>query len=567
MIRPNGEASGDHPILTRDLTTLLGELPRGADIPADLDPLAEGVLMRHQSEWIEDDSDLKLGKKGRRTGITFAEAFDATFIAAAKRSAGGQNYFYIGDTKDKGREFIGYVAHFAKFVSSELLAIEEFMFDDISEDEHGKLTIVKIPAFRCSFSSGFRCEALSSRPENIRGLQGTVCIDEAAYHRDVRAVLDAVNALLIWGGKIRVISTHNGVLNPFNELVREAEAGKIPFSVHDIPFSKAVANGLFKRVCLIKGDEWTREKEIAWEAKIRGAYGARQAAMRQELDGIPAEADGALLTRVMIENCMRPGIPVVRWAMPDNFKGMPQNIRASMALDFCIAQLLPLLLKLDPNRSHVFGEDFARSGDATAIMPLEIGVDLVRRCPFLLEMRNIPFEQQRDVLFFVGDRLPRLMRGALDRTGNGAYLAEVAAQRWGSKIIEVHFSQAWYQVEMTAYTAAFSDASIILPQHEDVLQDHQAILYMNGVPKIPDDHRFKGSDGLDRHGDSAIAGALAWFASRAEPIVYDGYESVSAPASKFGEPSVEDFNTTRNPLFEAESDFRFSGMSRDRGIY
>lgn len=35
----------------------------------------------------------------------------------------------------------------------------------------------------------------------IRGLQGVVVIDEAAYHRDVRAVIDAVNALLIWGGK------------------------------------------------------------------------------------------------------------------------------------------------------------------------------------------------------------------------------------------------------------------------------------------------------------------------------------------------------------------------------
>ena len=50
---------------------------------ADLDPLAEGILMAHQKAWIEDTSPLKLAEKGRRTGVTFAEALDSTMIAAA----------------------------------------------------------------------------------------------------------------------------------------------------------------------------------------------------------------------------------------------------------------------------------------------------------------------------------------------------------------------------------------------------------------------------------------------------------------------------------------------------
>lgn len=551
-------AAWPEPIIPRQQLDLPAELPRGADIPEDLDPLADGVLMRHQAEWIEDDSDLKLGEKGRRTGITFAEAFDATFIAAAKRSAGGQNYFYIGDTKDKGREFIGYVAHFAKFVAAELLTVEEFLFDDVREDAHGKQSIVKIPAYRCSFSSGFRVEALSSRPENIRGLQGTVCIDEAAYHRDVRAVLDAVNALLIWGGKIRVISTHNGVLNPFNELVREANAKKIPFSVHHIPFSKAVANGLFKRVCLIKGEEWTAEKEVAWEAKIRGAYGVREAAMRQELDAIPSEAAGAVLTRVMIESCMRKGVPVVRWSQPDSYKNVPARDRQQIALDFCHRELLPILQGLDIKRAHVLGEDFARSGDATDIVPMEVGVDLVRRVPFIVELRNIPFEQQKDILFYVGDRLPRFIGAALDATGNGAYLAEVAAQRWGSKVHEVHLSQNWYKVEMTAYTSAFGDGSIELPMHEDVLLDHQAIAYVGGVQMVPSDFRFKGSDGFDRHGDTAVAGCLAYFASRQEHTTYEGYKSVPPPRSRYEEAGTD--STMRMRPGESDSGFRVGSM-------
>ncbi|HRY05068.1 MAG TPA: ABC transporter permease subunit, partial [Beijerinckiaceae bacterium] len=446
------------PILSRDPRALPEEFSRGADIPENLDPLADGVLMRHQAEWIEDKSDLKLGEKGRRTGVTFAEALDETLIAATKKSAGGQNCFYIGDTKDKGREFIGYCAHFARVIAGDLGRIEEFMFEDQKPDGGTNL----IAAFRIRFASGCRIEALSSRPENIRGLQGVVCIDEAAFHKDVRGVLDAVNALLIWGGKIRVISTHNGVLNPFNELIREAKAGKIPFSLHHIPFAKAVSNGLYKRVCLIAGKTWTPEGEIEWERRIRAAYGPRTAAMRQELDAIPAEAEGAALTRMQIEACMAEpaAIPIVRWSLPDEFKNLPEHVRKAECLEFCEQKLAPVLEALDYKRPHYLGQDFARSGDVSCIMIAETDAVLVRRVRLQIEMRNVPFDQQREVLFYVGDRCPRFSGGALDANGNGAYLAEKAVQRWGERILEVKASAEWYRVNGAAYVEAAQLAGI-----------------------------------------------------------------------------------------------------------
>lgn len=506
------------PVLPREPDELPADLPRGAEIPADLDPLAEGILMLHQAEWLADTNDLKLCEKGRRTGITFAEALDDTLVAAAKRSAGGDNVFYIGDTKDKGREFIGYVGHFGKVVAKELAEIQEAVFLDQKEDG----SIAKIPSYRVQFASGFRVEALSSRPENIRGLQGIVVIDEAAFHKDVRHLLDAVNALLIWGGKVRIISTHNGQLNPFNELIREVKAtGKPPYTIHHIPFSAAVENGLFRRRCLIKGEEWSQEAQDAWEKKIRDSYGARTAKMRQELDAVPAEAEGSALTRVQIEAAMQPA-PIVRWARDDDFKNAPDHVRTADALDFCERELRPLLLNLDGRRQHVFGEDFARKGHATVIMPAEIGRDLVRRVPFIVELRNVPFDQQREILFYIVDRLPRMSGGALDATGNGAYLAEKAAQRYGSSVIEVKLSEGWYRTHAVAYTEAIGDRSFILPQDEDVLRDHQALAYINGIIKVPDDHEVKGADGFERHGDSAVAGMLAHFASRAEMEEY-GY--------------------------------------------
>lgn len=515
------EAVELEPVIARKSNDLPVELPRGGEIPEGLDPLADGILMAHQVAWLADQSDLKIAEKGRRTGITFAEAHDDTLIAAASPEAGGQNVFYIGDTKDKGREFIGYVAHFAKVVAEESGRIEEFLFDDQQPDGSTR----QISAFRIRFASGFRVEALSSRPENIRGLQGVVVIDEAAFHADVRAVIDAVNALLIWGGKIRVISTHNGVLNPFNELVREARAGKVNFNVHFIPFDAAVENGLYERVCYVRGHgpgwDGTPEGKAAWLARIRGSYGGRTDAMAQELDCIPAEGEGAALTRVQIEACMVDGIPVVRWVQPDGFRNAPKHIRKADTLDFCEKFIKPHLAKLDPNLLTYMGEDFARKGDMTSIWILQVSRTLQRMTRIVVELRNIPYTDQEQVLFYICDRLPRFAGGAMDATGNGEYLAEQAAVRYGETVVEVKFTTEWYRSNMPPYISGIIDGDLVMPRDADVLSDHQGIAYVNGIARVPDNHRSKGSDGLVRHGDSAIAGALAWFAAQTIVREYD----------------------------------------------
>jgi hypothetical protein len=74
----------------------------------------------------------------------------------------------------------------------------------------------------------------------------------------VREVIDAVNALLIWGGKIRVISRHNGVLNPFNDLINEAKAGKNRSRSTSSRFRRRSKTASIRRVCLMKG--WTVQR-------------------------------------------------------------------------------------------------------------------------------------------------------------------------------------------------------------------------------------------------------------------------------------------------------------------
>ena len=63
---------------------------------------------------------------------------------------------------------------------------------------------------------------------------------------------------------------------------------------------------------------------------------------------------------------------------------------------------------------------------------LQMRNNLLRHTPFIVELRNIPFRQQEQILFYIADRLPRFVGGAMDARGNGQYLAESAMQRYGS---------------------------------------------------------------------------------------------------------------------------------------
>ena len=140
----------------------------------------------------------------------------------------------------------------------------------------------------------------------------------------------------------------------------------------------------------------------------------------------------------------------------------------------------------------------------------------------------------------------------MDATGNGAYLAEVTAQKFGDSIIEVHMTASWYRTNMPAYIEAFTDRTVVLPQNDDVLRDHQALAYVGDHIKVPDDLSFKGSDGLDRHGDTAIAGALAFAASRADLNEY-GYV-----------PQSEATEDLRPAMFQDDS--RLPMLPRMRGV-
>ena len=142
--------------------------------------------------------------------------------------------------------------------------------------------------------------------------------------------------------------------------------------------------------------------------------------------------------------------------------------------------------------------------------------NLVRRVPFVLELRNVPFRQQEQITWYLMDGLPGLLGAAFDARGNGAYLAEYAMQRYGSgRVQQVMPTEGWYREHMPPVKAALEDGNLVdLPKDEDTLDDLRAVQVVNGVPRVPEQRSKAKADGGKRHGDSAIALALAYFASR-----------------------------------------------------
>ena len=61
----------------------------------------------------------------------------------------------------------------------------------------------------------------------------------------------------MWGGKVRIISTHNGDDNAFNSLLLDARAGRNDYSVHRITLDEACAEGLYRRICETVGERWS----------------------------------------------------------------------------------------------------------------------------------------------------------------------------------------------------------------------------------------------------------------------------------------------------------------------
>lgn len=467
------------------------------------------VLVRFQQRVVQAmmTSPVTVVEKSRRTGVTWASCGGLSLIGAA---AGGMDCYYIGYNLDMAREAIDYVGEWARIFEQAVGAVEEFLFDDGADRA--------IKSFRVVFASGKEVVALSSRPRSLRGKQGFVLIDEAAFHDDLDELLKAAFALLMWGGRVLVISTHDGVGNAFNALVKSCRArgGDKPYELIRVDLHDALDDGLARRILMKQGKAWSPEAEADWRDEVLSFYGE---AADEELFCIPSEGDGAWLSAVLIEARAKQGIPVLRLSRPDEFTHWPEHSRRRDIERWCEENLAPILKTLDPTLAHYLGGDYGRISDLTVLWPLAVTKTLKRVTPFVLEMRNLPFDSQRQALKFLCDRLPRFSGSKHDATGLGMSTAEFAVQTYGELRTEaVMLNVPWYREHAQPLKTAFEDDWIEIPADADIASDLRLIVVKDGVPQVP---RLKSGVSKDRHGDAAVALMLAYAASKTGVVEID----------------------------------------------
>ncbi len=266
--------------------------------------LPDVFLPYQQRFWSAVDAHaLSVHEKSRRTGFSWAAGAIAAATAGAARGAGGMDVLYMGYEREMTREFIGYVADWATRFQIAASEVQEFVLPDPERPEAG------FGAFRIRFASGFEVVALPSVARALRGKQGLVILDEAAFMDDLDGVLKAALALLIWGGRVVVVSTHFGEDNPFNTLVQDIRAGRRRGAVTRTTFEEAMAEGLYRRICLVRGLTWSAAAEADWRQEILDTY--RDNA-DEELHVIPNPTSGVYLPGPLIEARSVAAIPVVR---------------------------------------------------------------------------------------------------------------------------------------------------------------------------------------------------------------------------------------------------------------
>jgi phage FluMu gp28-like protein len=485
---------------------------------ADLARAAGGVpavLISYQQQLLATTARhaVTVVEKSRRTGVTWAAGADAVLTAASNKAAGGMDVLYIGYNLDMAREFIDVCAMWGRSFESavEASGAQEFMFDDGADRS--------IAAFRIRFASGFEIVALASRPRSLRGRQGYVIIDEAAFHDDLDGVLQAAMALLIWGGKVLIISTHFGAENPFNRLVTSIRGGDKPYALMRIDFDDALKGGLYERISLVKGQEWSVEAEAKWRAEIVAFYGE---AADEELFCVPSESGGAFLPAPLIEARARPGIPILRLRKDSAFTHWPEHLRRADIDDWLKGHVDPVLRELDAALPHYAGGDYGRVSDLSVWWILARQRTTRLTTAFVVELRNLPFDAQKQIQSHILKRLPRFVAFNGDATGLGAALAEAAAQEFGQGVAEeTKLSVEWYRENTQPLKSAFESDMIDIPADADIHSDLKLIEVKNGVAHVP---KLKSGVKKDRHGDAAVALLLAHYASRRKAAHY-GYES------------------------------------------
>ena len=421
------------------------------------------TLLPYQRRWVQDASGLKVIEKSRRIGLSWAEAYDAVLHAGANLG----NVYYQSYAKDMTRGFITDCAEWAEHLDKAVAGVVDETLIGEGADA--------VQAYRLRLGDDKEVLAMTSAPRAFRskGRPGDVAvIDEAAFVDDLDEVLKAALAFRTWGGRVHVLSTHNGEASPFAALVRDIRDGVQPGSLHTVTFAQALDEGLYRRICAVTEQTWSPEAEARWEADLRAQYGAHAA---EELDCVPSSGAGAWLAWALIR------------AAEDETgaAGDPEHYEGG---------------------TTYIGIDVARRRDLWVAVVIEKVGDVLWVRELRAE-RDIPFSEQRQIVRGLAERY-RPLRIAVDQTGMGEAVVEQLQDDHGTLRVEGVLMTGPRRLDVaTALREAMEDHRLRIPPDEALRRDLHSIRAEAGPTGSPRLLAERGQ--TDGHADRFWALALA----------------------------------------------------------
>lgn len=208
-----------------------------------------------------------------RIGMTFSFAEEAVATASGDDA---HNVIYLAPQPEMAAEFMGQCFHLAKQ-------------GGVGSSEIGTRLVEGGIVLVLDFPTGKTIRASVADMVDLRGAVALVIIDQAAFVPNLDTLIDQALPMCMFGGRIVLLSRHSKEPhNFFHALMDEAIAANIPGCAMRVPIGRAIDDGLFRRICDLKGVEWTQDAQYAWERQLHHMFGADAKA---ELD-LMREANG-----------------------------------------------------------------------------------------------------------------------------------------------------------------------------------------------------------------------------------------------------------------------------------
>ena len=212
---------------------------------------------------------------------------------------------------------------------------------------------------------------------------------------------------------------------------------------------------------------------------------------------------------------MKEGIPILRWEMPAEFSNAPKRSAIRRRRRGARTISGRRWRRLEPERASFFGEDFGRSGDLTVIWPLQIGRDSRAAHAVRRRAAQHPVSQPG-----AGAVLYRRPAAAVHRGRDGrARQRAVPGGDGGAALWRANRAGDAVGGVVSGEYAALQGG--VRGRHDRDSEGRRHFARPSrdrGRARRREDFRSADwREGKGRHGDSAMAAALAFFATRAEP--------------------------------------------------